>query len=286
MEPYWDAMNALQKYSRFLKDTCETIKTQVHCDIIILQLRHGFSELEYYNHLLLSQHSSTRQTSLRVLRTLRGLVDGVGYVANSLFGVLDERFAEQYKKDITLLRDNAKHMASLWKNQTSIVEAEYNLLKRTEDTMNQQHKMLHQHINHMDEAFKNLQQKVETNNIINDFNLGATIASNMLHNLKGMQDMLLDTITDIHQGRFNLHMLTPEQLINELSTIASTLPRDVSRAIVEEPPAATPLQPRASPRFAVVSETRQHSNEDHSETTNLSRVDKATSPSFKVVSFN
>ncbi|XP_047985026.1 uncharacterized protein LOC125225360 [Leguminivora glycinivorella] len=231
MEPYWDATNALQKYSRFLKDTCATIKTQVHCDVILLQLRHGFSELEYYNEILLSQHSSTRQSSLRTLRTRRGLADGVGYLANSLFGVLDARFAEQYRRDIALLQHNAQHMASLWKNQTSVVEAEYNLLKRSEDTMNQQHKMINQHMNNLEEAFKNLQHKVETNNIVNDFNLGTIIASNMLHNLKGMQDMLLDTVTDIHQGRFNPHVLTPEQLINELSAVASNLPRDVSLPI-------------------------------------------------------
>lgn len=41
---------------------------------------------------MVNQHFNSRQR--------RGLINGVGYVAKSLFGVLDERFAEQYKKDI------------------------------------------------------------------------------------------------------------------------------------------------------------------------------------------
>lgn len=33
-----------------------------------------------------------------------------------------------------------KHMAILWGKQTSIVEAQHNLLQRVEETMSQQHK--------------------------------------------------------------------------------------------------------------------------------------------------
>ncbi|XP_062529148.1 uncharacterized protein LOC134200372 [Bombyx mori] len=72
-------------------------------------------------------------------RQRRGFINGVGYLANSLFGVLDEHFAEKYSQDIELVKLNEQDLVSLWKNQTSIVESEYNLLKRTEEVMSKQH---------------------------------------------------------------------------------------------------------------------------------------------------
>lgn len=228
LDPYWEGMRTLQKYSQTLHNTCVGIREHAQCEPILLQLQHGYSELEYYNQLLLSQHASTRSAGQR---PRRGLIDGVGYIANSLFGVLDERFAEQYQKDITLIQDNQKSIVSLWKNQTSIIEAEYNLLKRAESNMNHQNKMIHKHMNELDQALNQLMSAAQTNNIISSFNLASIIASNMLHNLKNMQHTLLDTITDIYQGRFNLYLLTPEQLRNELSLIASKLPKDVSLPI-------------------------------------------------------
>lgn len=49
----------------------------MRCEILLLQLKLGYSELEYYNYIFLSQHSRTLKW--------QGLIDGIGYVANSLF---------------------------------------------------------------------------------------------------------------------------------------------------------------------------------------------------------
>lgn len=89
MEPYWQGIRALDNYLQSLKATCDMIRTQAHCDPVLLQLRHGFSDLEYYNHMLLSQHKSSLPARQR---RRRGLIDGIGYA------VLDERFAEQYQR--------------------------------------------------------------------------------------------------------------------------------------------------------------------------------------------
>lgn len=227
MEPYWQGNKALDSYIQALEKTCKTIREQAHCDAILLQLRHGFNELEYYNQLLLSQQGE--QPARQRLR--RGLINGVGYLANTLFGVLDEKFAEQYQKDISLLRENQKHIANLWRNQTLIVESENNLLKRTEKVMNEQHKIINHHIITLENAMNQLKNTEQTNRVLNDFAVGALIASNVLHNLKNLQETLLETITDTYQGRFNLHLLTPEQLVRELSTISSKLNKDVTLPI-------------------------------------------------------
>ncbi|KAI5632082.1 baculovirus F protein domain-containing protein [Phthorimaea operculella] len=228
MEPYWQGNTALHKYIEALDTSCKTIQDLSHCNAILLQLRHGYTELDYYNQLLLTQHMGERTTRTRARR---GLINGVGYLANSLFGVLDESFAEQYKKDINMLKENENHIVQLWKNQTSIVEAENNLLKRTEHIMNQQHKTINQHLMTLQNTLQQVKYATQENGAISDFAIGAIIASNVLHNLQETQNALIDTVTDIYQGRFNLHLLTPEQLIDELSTISSKLPKDVALPI-------------------------------------------------------
>ena len=228
MQPYWQGIKALNQYVYTLDKTCTAVKEETQCTAILLQLRHGIVELEYYNQLLMS-HNAPRQPGRQpTRRRRRGVINAIGYLAGDLFGVLDERFAEQYKQDINLLRQNQKHIIQLWKNQTSIVEAENNLLKRTELIMNQQHKALNQHILALENAIESTKNVMETNLILSDFAIASIVASNMLNNIKSLQNTLLDTVTDIYQGRLNLHLLTPEQLIEELSTISSQLQNDVS----------------------------------------------------------
>ncbi|CAB3235258.1 unnamed protein product [Arctia plantaginis] len=70
-------------------------------------------KLLHYNRLMLNQHFDARE---HARRRRRGLINGIGYVANSLFGVLDERFAEQYKSDIQLVKRKEQHLANLIKN--------------------------------------------------------------------------------------------------------------------------------------------------------------------------
>ena len=222
LHPYWDGLNTFDKYLQQINKECERGIKKTLCNIILLQLRHTRDEFEYYNKILFNQHFKTST------RKRRGLIDGVGYVANSLFGILDQQFANQYQKDISLIRENQKHLATLWRNQTSVVEAEYNLLKRTEDTINKQHKIINQHLNNLSNAVNSMNKDIIHEELMNELALLGIIANNMLTKLKSIQDTLIDTITDIHHGVYNIHLLSPEQLRNELNIISGQLGRDLS----------------------------------------------------------
>ncbi|XP_026740536.1 uncharacterized protein LOC113502962 isoform X1 [Trichoplusia ni] len=223
MQPYWRGSNIFNVYMKHLENLCTQTERRSHCDVIMLQLRHRFMELEYYDRMLLNQHFEAHT------RTRRGLINGIGYVANSLFGVLDEHFAEQYQRDITLVRQNQKHLASLWRNQTSIIEAENNLLKRVESTMEKQHKIFNQHLINLDQAVTKLKNEVEKVAVTEDFILSTLIANNILSSLKNIQDSLLDTITNVQH--FNVHLITPAQLQDELNIISNQLPKELSLPI-------------------------------------------------------
>ncbi|CAH2084589.1 unnamed protein product [Euphydryas editha] len=51
------------------------------------------------------------------------------------------------ERDIDLIRKNQNHLAALWKNQKSVFEAEFNLLKRTEAMIDESHKLIHKKLN-------------------------------------------------------------------------------------------------------------------------------------------
>ena len=223
-EPYQAGNTTLMKYTTYLDNLCMKIRTESHCESIMLQLHHEVTELQYYNDLLMNHNVNT--TSRR--RRRRGLVDGVGYLANGLFGILDSRFAEKYERDINLIRENQKHLATLWKNQTSVVEAEFNMLKRTESLMDKHHKLINTKFNAIDRAVNKLKGEVEKESLITDFLTTAMIAHNILFSLKSIQQTLLDTVTNIYNGKFNFHLLTPDQLRSELGVISEQLPKDLS----------------------------------------------------------
>ncbi|CAH2109313.1 unnamed protein product [Euphydryas editha] len=228
MKPYWEGSDILTKYLYNIEKLCKICK-QPLCEVIITQFEHGYNELDHYNHLLLGQQFNDDATKRS--RAKRSLINGIGNIAHSLFGVLDDQFAEQYKKDIELLRLNQKHIATLWKNQTSIVEVEHNLLQRIESTMDKQHKVINQHINKLDRITNNSSEKIQDIMNSNEFTLSAIIINNMLLNLKTIQEYLLDTIADLHYGTFNVHLITPEHLRNELNIISGQLSRELSLPI-------------------------------------------------------
>lgn len=227
MDPYWQGTTACKKYLTYVEQLCNKLPDNTHCNIITLQLRREYEEIEYYNRVLLNENTDTRQGR----RRRRGIINGVGYLANTLFGVLDERFAEKYQQDIQLIQDNENHLRSLMKNQTIIFEAQYNILKREEQSINKQHKYLHQLNNKIDNLSNAFKHESEINSQINDVSLGSLATSNLLRNLKNIQTSLLDTLTDIFHGRFNYHMLSPEQLKQQLSLISNHLEKDITLPI-------------------------------------------------------
>ncbi|CAH2097237.1 unnamed protein product [Euphydryas editha] len=223
MEPYWQGNKLLNKYINQLEENYNNSSLPFPYKSIIVQLQHGYNEIEHYNKLLSSQQFPRER-----VRSRRGLINAVGNIAHSLFGVLDDQFAIKYEQDIDIIRKNQNHLALLWKNQTSIIESEYNILKRMEDSIDKQHKMFYHYVNEQNKVTTALKNQVT---ISNEFFLFALAANNLLTRLKGVQEVLLDTITEIYYGKFNIHLLKPEQLMDELHLISAKVSKDLTLPI-------------------------------------------------------
>lgn len=224
-KPYQEGNAALTKYISYLEELCAKMPEKSYCSGITSQLRHQVDELDHYNNVLMSHHDINQPGGHR---HRRGLINGIGSIANDLFGVLDQRFAEKYQQDINLIRENQKHLAILWKNQTSVVEAEFNMLKRTENIVNQHHKLINKKFNSIEKVVNQVKDEITHSSLFNEFISTAFMANNILSNLKDIQQTLLDTVTNIYNGKFNFHLLPPDQLRHELSVITSQLPKDLS----------------------------------------------------------
>lgn len=227
MGAYWDGISLAKKYINHLESLCQKIQTTSHCQLVLLHLHHCNDELDHYNKIL-TNHG---QLPFDQHRRRRGLINAVGSIAHTLFGVLDDDFAQQYQRDLTSLRRNQKYFNQLLKNQTSIIESEFNVIQRMQTTINQQHKTFNQHLNRIDTLTNTLQKQIQENTYTNEFALSSITANGIYMNLKDIQQMLLNTITDIFHGIVNIHLIQPEQLAKELHVISGQISKELTLPI-------------------------------------------------------
>ncbi|KAH9635227.1 hypothetical protein HF086_006014 [Spodoptera exigua] len=105
---YWHGIQHIDSYINGVYGLCEKIH-QSYCKPTIDQLSHEMDLLNFYNTILLAPHKQLSS------RKKRGLIDGVGMIANSLFGVLDQNFANKYHKDIEAIQQNENYLRELAK---------------------------------------------------------------------------------------------------------------------------------------------------------------------------
>lgn len=211
MTTFWTGLNNIRDYITRLDTQTYGSTLPSQYKSILYQLQHDLAEIEHYNSLLRSQIGKRKK---------RGLINGIGYLANTLFGVLDERFATQYELDIKRISLNENHLQALLRNQTSVIEGQYNVLRRNENIMNKQFGILDNHLRAVSLSLS----EVETELHILSSSLSANI---VISGLKRIQDNLINIITDISQGHINVHLLPPEQLLEQINIINSHLQGDL-----------------------------------------------------------
>ncbi|KAG7300389.1 hypothetical protein JYU34_015993 [Plutella xylostella] len=222
MTSYWLGVTNIKLLVDHVDNRCQEFAYNKICDAITTELKQEIEEIERNNYVLHSQHSMAPR------RVPRGLIDGVGYVANTLFGVLDQRFAVQYKQDIEILQNNEHHLLKLIQNQTSIIEAHNNILQRNEETMNKQFQLIQEHLNITNHYIDELQNRINQEENMSYFNIVALSANIIITKIKNIQQMLLDTATNIHHGRIDARLISQEQLLQQLNTISTRIPKHLS----------------------------------------------------------
>lgn len=218
---YWQGVESIEKYLNGVNSLCQKLH-QSYCKATTDQLSHEMELLNFYNTILLSPHKhlSTRKK--------RGLIDGVGMVANSLFGVLDQRFADKYHKDIDAIQRNENYLRELAKNQTSIMQLQNDVLKKNDDNIKLQCKMIERFMEETKTSLGNIETEIQIMMATSYYNSASLTASLLLRNLKEIQTMLLNTLTNVYSGHMDVHLISPVSLVKHLEDIAGKLPRTLS----------------------------------------------------------
>ncbi|CAG9137916.1 unnamed protein product, partial [Plutella xylostella] len=171
------------------------------------------------NMMLLTDHSSRKK---------RGYINGVGSLARTLFGVLDQNFADKYAEDIQKLQMNDDYQVELMRNQTLIIEAENSLIKSHEKFINSQFQTINKYINETESDFSKIENRLLQLAVMNELNAESLTANLLIADLKQQQEMLTNALTDVLRGHLDMRLFTPSQLIDQLSHISSTLQKRLS----------------------------------------------------------
>lgn len=218
---YWNGVERINGYLQGLQTLCERIDPR-YCETTLRQLAHEQEILHYYNNVLLSPHKQLSG------RSKRGLINGIGSLANDLFGVLDQRFADKYEADIQAVQSNEDHLLQLIKNQTSIVELENEILKRNEENINRQFTVINNFMNQTDLRLASIESELEISMAASFISSASLTAYLLLTSLKNTQQTLYDTLMDIYKGHMNVELLTPANLIEQLDKISGRLPKTLT----------------------------------------------------------
>lgn len=218
---YWQGTQQIEKYIHGVNDLCQKIH-QSYCQATMNQLTHEMELLNFYNAILLAPHTHL------ATRKKRGLIDGVGMVANSLFGILDQNFADKYHKDIDAVQRNENYLRELAKNQTSIMQLQNDALKKNDENIKLQCKMIEHFIEETKTNLGKIETEIQLMMATSYFNSASLTASLLLRNLKEFQTMLLNTLTNVYSGHMDVHLISPVSLVKQLEDISGRLPRTLS----------------------------------------------------------
>ncbi|KAH9644706.1 hypothetical protein HF086_016414 [Spodoptera exigua] len=218
---YWEGTYRTQTYFDNIKSLCHKTNLQ-HCRSTMEQLSHEMELLNYYNSILINPHKHLSN------RKKRGLIDGVGYVANSLFGILDQQFAKKYQNDIKSLQTNENYLLELIKNQTTIVELENQVLKRSEENIQRQFNFIDNFINQTNTNLASIETEMEVLSATTYINSASLTTYLLISSLRTFQEMLFNTLTNVYQGHVDVHLINPVRLMQKLTEISGNLPKTLS----------------------------------------------------------
>lgn len=215
MELYWKEFEHLNNYHNRLEEVCNLIHQPSDCRQINNQFQHLIKELTQNNELLTLPQKG---------RTKRGAINLIGNLANTLFGVLDSEYANEMAITISKVEQNEMHLSELLKNQTSLIDATINVIKRNEETRNQ-------HLNQLEQQISRISLDVnQTHKELYQTQLSQLFASIAIQTLLltsdfcRIQNAIIDVMVNTQHGKVNPQLLPPSQLNKEISKIKAHLP--------------------------------------------------------------
>ncbi|XP_055840955.1 uncharacterized protein LOC129908485 [Episyrphus balteatus] len=189
------------------------------CKGSLLQFDRLNADIKRDNDLL-----STTTTSSRVRR---GALNFVGNVANALFGVLDDEYANHMSTTINTIKQDEGHIVTLIRNQTSIIDATINIIKANEQETSSRFDAINENLKQFAGIVNDIRQQYHNERLRQLFNSIALQLLLVSSQFQRTQASLIDVMIDTHHGRINPQLISPIQLKQEFTRIKANLPSSV-----------------------------------------------------------
>lgn len=126
-----------------------------------------------------------------------------------MFGVLDSRFAQKYKDDISGIQSNEEHLQLLLRKQTSIIEITLNVVKKDEVEISRQH-------NFLNEMIHNMSQSQNDSEYFQQLFLTALQMSDECSRLSLLLSQLLESVSNLDAKHINLYIISNQELKSQV----------------------------------------------------------------------
>lgn len=198
-----------------LESTCKSIGIQSsmeNCDDLIKFIKQNLEAISSSNILMKADPNENQKRKRRAAP-----LNIIGWIGHEVFGIMDAEQAEQIENQFNLADQKSDHQLQLIKNQTSLIESTVNLMKVSEEEVNQNYIKIEQIIGKLTNESYHVDQKLHMMTT-SMFMLG------MVNRSEKIQGKILDILTDLHQGHVSSQLFTPNQFRGLLQIVLGNLP--------------------------------------------------------------
>ena len=166
-----------------------------------------------------------QQTISSAPKQRRGLIDGLGYIGKSLFGLMDSEDRKKINDQIDFLKRQDSRLKNTIKGQMQIVRANAELLNETINNVQENEKTL---LNATWQIQYLLQQTTDITKFRETMEENLILINSVAETLLRDTQDLLEFIMDIKKGVLNPRLIPPAQIITYLTSALAHIPQGLN----------------------------------------------------------
>ncbi|XP_058987780.1 uncharacterized protein LOC131806914 isoform X1 [Musca domestica] len=213
LKPYLETLDLASELLKTSKSLCPRLQTfEEQCWSTINNMELKINKIKTNNRLFLREDN----------RQKRGApLKFVGSFQHWAFGIMDDDDRVAMESNMKNLLANQKDLKKLAKQQTSVVDATVNLLRKTTEEENS-------HFSDIKGKIENISATMNENYFVYRESIRFFIIAKQIHELleecDEVQKEVVDALIDVNSGKFHPVLITPKQLQAEIVKIRDALP--------------------------------------------------------------
>lgn len=199
---YWSQCSDFSTLISRTKDLCSD---QI-CTNTIVELQSKFLKIQQLN-VLIKEECHMREVNRRHnirRRSYDAPLNVIGNIAHSLFGTLDNKYAENMEATLGNIKSNEDRLLLLIKNHTTIIDQTVKVMTKNNAAISEQINKLHSETITLAVTQKKDSKRILFNSLVNYININ-------MEEYREIQLQLHSVMTDFKKGRLNPLLISPDE---------------------------------------------------------------------------